>query len=135
MTTPESAPDRPVRILVTGSRTWTAIGALRAVLASVRQRYPRAILVHGGARGADQIAATVWASWGLRTEAHPADWATHGRAAGFLRNQAMVDLGATECLAFIRDHSRGAEHCAALAEAAGILTHRIRQEVITCPAQ
>lgn len=130
MNTPTTAPDGPTRILVTGSRNWTAFTALRATLVSARQRHPHAILVHGGARGVDQAAAAIWAGLGLRTEAHPADWTSHGRAAGFVRNQAMVDLGATVCLAFIRDHSRGAEDCAARAEAAGIPTHRIRQEVI-----
>jgi hypothetical protein len=35
----------------------------------------------------------------------------------------MVDLGADLCLAFIRNHSRGAAHCAAAAREAGITTH------------
>jgi hypothetical protein len=126
------SPERAVRILVTGSRTWTAITLLRDVLASVRENYPTAVLVHGGARGVDQAAAAIWAGWNLPTEAHPAEWTSHGRAAGFVRNQAMVDLGATVCLAFIRDRSRGAEHCAARAEAADIPTRRIREETTEC---
>lgn len=117
------------RILITGSRTWTAIALLRTTLAQWRQTYPDAVLVHGACRGADQIAAGIWSGWGLPVEPHPADWDTHGRAAGLVRNQHMVNLGADVCLAFIRNHSRGAEHTAALADAAGIPTHRYRQEV------
>jgi len=47
-----------------------------------------------------------------------------GRAAGFQHNAAMVAAGATVCLAFIRNGSRGASHTTALAEAAGIPTRR-----------
>jgi hypothetical protein len=116
------------RILITGSRTWTAATLLRSTLAHWRQTYPDAVLVHGACRGADLIAAGVWLGWHLPVEPHPADWTRHGRAAGFLRNRLMVDLGADVCLAFIRDHSRGAEHTAALATTAGIHTVHIRQE-------
>jgi hypothetical protein len=40
----------------------------------------------------------------------------------------MVNLGADVYLAFIRDHSLGVEHTAALADTAGIPTHRYHQE-------
>lgn len=120
-------PPQP-RILVTGSRTWTDVAGLRAVLDHWRRRLPGAVLVHGDARGADRLAAGLWRSWGLPTEAHPADWARHGRAAGPLRNQAMVATGARVCLAFIRRASSGATGCAHLAEAAGIPAHRTYQE-------
>ncbi len=116
------------RILITGSRTWTAVSLMRAELVMWRDIYPDAVLVHGACRGADLIAAGIWLGWRLPVEPHPADWTTFGRSAGFLRNRLMVDLGAAVCLAFIRDHSRGAEHTAALAETAGIRTVRIRQE-------
>ena len=110
------------RVLITGSRTWTDSTAIRAALSPFRA--PGVVLVHGDARGADRIAASVWHSWGLPTEAHPADWDTYGRAAGYRRNRHMVGLGADVCVAFIRNHSPGATHTADLAEQAGIHTTR-----------
>lgn len=97
---------RPVRILITGSRTWTdrtviahAISAyLHSVGTSIGAAWPFPIVVHGGARGADQLADAVARSWGWTPERHPADWDRHGRAAGFQRNAAMVALGADVCL-------------------------------------
>jgi hypothetical protein len=44
--------------------------------------------------------------------------------AGLARNRLMVELGADICLAFVRNGSRGASHCAALAEEAGIPVRR-----------
>lgn len=117
-------PDPFARVLITGSRTWTDNTIIRNALADVRQQHPDAVLVHGDARGADRIAAAIWRSWGMAVEAYPADWRRHGRAAGMLRNQAMVAAGADLCLAFIRDRSRGATHCADLAARAGIPTWR-----------
>jgi hypothetical protein len=116
-----------VRILITGSRTWTNISRISSVLAYHRQAFPGATLVHGDARGADWIAATVWDSWGLPTEAHPvtaADWQERPGRAGHDRNARMVSLGASLCLAFIRNSSPGATACAQLAERAGIPTYR-----------
>ncbi|GAA3638091.1 hypothetical protein GCM10022267_25750 [Lentzea roselyniae] len=115
------------RILITGSRRWTDVNRVRRMLAVVRALYPTAVLVHGNCRGADRIAAGIWRSWGLPTEAHPADWDRHKRAAGPIRNRHMVRLGAVLCVAFLRPDSRGSVHCAQLAERAGIRTIRIHQ--------
>jgi hypothetical protein len=61
------------------------------------------LVLHGGARGMDAIAADWAASKTILTEAHPADWIAHGRRAGPLRNQRMADrlreLGGGVCLA------------------------------------
>ena len=111
-------------ILVTGSRQWTDSTTIAAVLR--RWRAPGVVLVHGGARGADRIAAAIWRAWGLPTEEHRADWDRHGRGAGRVRNRLMVAAGADVCLAFIRDQSPGATHCADTAETAGIPTRRYR---------
>jgi YspA, cpYpsA-related SLOG family len=123
---------RPVRILVTGSRTWTdkvaiaqAISdSLHSMRTSIGGAWPLPVVVHGGARGADQLADAIARGWGWAPECHPADWARYGRAAGYRRNAHMVALGADVCLAFILDGSAGASHTAELAEAAGIPTRR-----------
>jgi hypothetical protein len=107
------------RVLVTGSRTWTDTTAIRQGLARVW--HPEAVLVSGACpRGADRLAEACWEHWGGRVERHPADWRRYPRRAGFVRNLAMVELGADVCLAFIRGQSRGATHCADAARAAGI---------------
>jgi YspA, cpYpsA-related SLOG family len=111
------------RILITGSRSWTNITAVRDALK--RHWHKDAVLISGACpRGADAIAEHIWSRWGGRIERHPAQWSSQGKAAGFIRNAEMVDSGATVCLAFIRSGSHGATHCAALAEAAGIPTER-----------
>lgn len=123
---------RPTRILITGSRTWTdrAVIAqaisdyLHSVGTSIGGAWPFPIIVHGDARGADQLADAIARNWGWTPEPHPANWHRHGRSAGYRRNAAMVALGADVCLAFILDGSRGASHTATLAETAGIPTHR-----------
>jgi hypothetical protein len=110
--------------LVTGSRTWADRLSIRQALAAVW--HPDTVLVSGACpRGADALCEACWTHWNGRIEHHPADWDQHGRAAGMLRNQAMVDLGADLCIAFIREHSAGATHCAELAERAGIPTRRV----------
>ncbi len=112
------------RVLVTGSRTWTDTKVIRGALASVWGD-GAAVLVSGACpRGADRLAEACWTRWGGHVERHPADWDRHGRGAGYRRNTAMVAAGASVCLAFIHAGSPGASHTAALAQAAGIPTHR-----------
>lgn len=50
-------------------------------------------IIAGGASGADTMAID-WAvvNWSPFTE-YPADWAKHGKAAGAIRNQQMLDDG------------------------------------------
>jgi hypothetical protein len=124
----------PYRVLVTGSRDWDDEGAiakpLTNLLAATAFVGDTLVLVHGACpRGADAM-ANAWAEWHrsrgahIEIERHPADWEQHGKRAGFIRNQAMVDLGAAACFAFIRNGSRGATHTAQRAEAASIPTRR-----------
>jgi hypothetical protein len=118
------------RILITGSRDWADRESMRAALfqqlTKLRPESGRAaVLIHGGCRGADSMAAAIWRSWGLSIEQHDADWAADGKAAGPIRNQRMVNLGADICLAFPTAGSRGTYDCVRRAREAGIPTEII----------
>lgn len=117
-----------MRVLVTGSRDWTSRCVIYRALGETRGWVPhdQMVLIHGGARGADQIAAHYAEAmdWGI--EKYPALWNLYGKRAGFMRNAEMVNAGADVCLAFIYNNSRGATHCAGLAESAGIPVRRYR---------
>lgn len=110
------------RILITGSRTWEdADTILEAIENETGDEWTDYTLVSGNCPlGADRMAEDVAESLGIHIERHPADWETHGKRAGFLRNAEMVNLGADVCLAFIRDDSKGATMTATMATRAGI---------------
>jgi hypothetical protein len=110
------------RILVTGSRDWTDEQKLAGYLSlSLTQDLDENVIVHGACpSGADKMASDWCKATGLREEPHPADWAAHGKAAGFRRNAEMAALGADLCLAFWDGESRGTAHMIACAVKAGI---------------
>lgn len=119
-----------IRVLVTGSRDWTDIDLMRETFETfmLENNHPEnPILIHGACpRGADQLADDLWLLAGFPVERHPADWDTLGKKAGFSRNHALVVAGADICYAFIRNKSKGATHCSALAELAGIPVKYVR---------
>jgi len=50
-------------------------------------------LIHGGATGGDEIAVYTAKALDLPVVCFSADWKTHGKAAGPIRNQKMLDEG------------------------------------------
>lgn len=91
-----------MRILVTGSRAWKSETQVCDALDRHTRHHPgHVIVVHGDCpTGADQFAKHGASHTGAQQEAYPAQWKQHGRAAGPLRDQHMVSLGADLCLAF-----------------------------------
>lgn len=54
---------------------------------------PDTVIIHGGAKGADSLADQWAVTKGVEIEEYKADWIKHGRAAGPIRNQLMLDKG------------------------------------------
>ena len=98
----------PQRVIVCGSRNWIDRDLIAFVIANHRDlRGDGLVIVHGAARGADTIAAEEAERLGIATEAHPADWNRHGRAAGHIRNEEMAKAGAVHVEAFWDGESKG----------------------------
>lgn len=126
------ASETSVRVLVTGSRDWddkeTLIEAFKVWWLQAEEP-ANPILVSGACpTGADAYAEELWDRFGWPVERHPAQWSTYGLPAGPRRNREMVEAGADICLAFIRNHSKGATGCSTLAVSAGIPVRTYRQD-------
>lgn len=84
-------------------------------------------IIHGGARGADTLAAGFAKASGKAVVEFKADWAAHGRAAGPIRNQRMLDEGRPDhVIAF--PGGRGTADMVARARAAGIPVQIVSDE-------
>jgi hypothetical protein len=84
-----------MRVLIYGGRDFVRSEHSDAFLDSVRTALGTRgiIVVCGAARGADTY-GELWAmDNGYLVDLFPADWAAHGRAAGHIRNQQMLDSG------------------------------------------
>lgn len=74
----------------------------------------------GKASGADEFAHQVADRMGLDTDRIPANWKEHGRAAGPLRNQRMLDAEPRPSLVIAFPGGSGTDNMIALASRAGI---------------
>lgn len=116
-----------MRVLVCGSRTFTDESIVTRVLHGFWDS--TLTVIEGGAKGADALAA-FWAQTrpdGVGHEQYPADWATHGKAAGPRRNQLMLDEGKPDIvLAFVDKplvESKGTADMVRRARMAGVTTY------------
>lgn len=96
-----------MRLVVTGARDWADRETIRCKLGEIA-RMVEVDLAHGGARGADTIAAEVARSLGMVVRKYTADWARHGNGAGMIRNRQMLDAEKPDLvLAFTDSLTRG----------------------------
>ena len=113
------------RILVTGSRNWVDAGTIEAMIHTL----PRdATVIHGACMGADLMASFAAKKWGCAVVSMRADWDKHGKAAGPIRNSAMLALAPDVVWAFHDDleHSKGTRDTVRKARRLGIPVAVIR---------
>lgn len=92
-----------MRTIFAGSRHLSSKTALTLVtIAQHEATWEITHVLHGDCRGVDKVSESL----GLPTTVYPADWKTHGKAAGPIRNQIMVD-NADALIAIWDGKSRG----------------------------
>lgn len=115
-----------VRILVCGDRHWDNRAAIAAKLRAYANIWVGSVegltIIEGGANGADTLAGEVARGLGLELEVYEAEWKKYGRAAGPIRNAAMLASGVDLVLAFHHDleASKGTANMVRLATRAGV---------------
>ncbi len=111
-----------MRVLICGGRDFTDRELMHSLLDKLRPVID--VVIHGAARGADEL-ADLWAQEsGKPVMAFPADWTTHGRAAGPIRNKRMLVEGKPDVV-FAFPGGRGTENMISQALAAHVLTARV----------
>lgn len=79
------------RVLVCGGRAYADRGELQRRLNALLSRHRALCIVEGGAQGADALAREWAIATGADLHQYEADWKRHGKAAGPIRNQRMLD--------------------------------------------
>jgi hypothetical protein len=110
-----------MRLLVCGGRDFRDDALLSAHLDAVHADRPISCVISGAASGADHLAYNWAKARGIDVVEFPADWKTHGKAAGPIRNRKMIVEGKPdEVIAF--PGGRGTADMKRAALAAGIPT-------------
>lgn len=107
-----------MRLLVCGGRDYRDRRAVFATLDGVAAKSPVTLLIEGGARGADALAAAWARERDVPVATFHADWEVHGASAGPLRNIRMLEEGAPD-LVVAFPGGRGTAHMTRIAREAG----------------
>lgn len=93
-----------MRILVCGGREYNDIPTLAKTLDALwgPDYLDAPTIISGEAKGADSLAKQYAFDCGLDYEGYPADWKKHGKAAGPVRNQQMLDEGKPDLVVAFR---------------------------------
>jgi hypothetical protein len=117
-----------MKVLICGDRNWTTKGPIKRELAALKAKHGRDLLViEGGCKGADLLARELAEEMNITVMEFPANWKYQRKAAGPIRNKAMLKWGQPDLvLAFHDDilHSRGTKDMVAKARASHI-EHRV----------
>lgn len=89
-----------MKVLVCGGREFQDWPALRMLLDAQHEGAPITLLIHGDAVGADRLAGKWARTRRVTVKAFPANWERDGKAAGPIRNSAMLLEGPELVIAF-----------------------------------
>jgi len=105
-----------MKLIVAGSRGFDDYQLMVRSINSFRATHPRVTdIVSGTARGADKLGERYAEEHNMNIVSMPADWNTHGRSAGYKRNEEMAKVS-DACICFWDGVSRGTSHMIDLAK-------------------
>jgi len=102
-----------MKVIIAGSRGFKDYALLKQTMNDLD--YDVTQVISGTARGADELGEKWAKENNIPVKQYPADWAQHGRKAGYVRNMEMV-LIADGLVAFWDGKSRGTSHTINLAK-------------------
>lgn len=82
-----------MRVLVCGGRDYANWDCVQAVFDKLHHDTPITTIISGGAKGADTLGEKWAATRSIQVARYPAKWKEYGKAAGWIRNQQMLDEG------------------------------------------
>ena len=119
-----------MRVLIAGGRDFNNLPFLEEVMGGVEFDSLTTVttVISGTARGADQLGERWAESYNIPVEKYPALWGVHGRAAGHIRNQLMLDDGKPD-LVIVFPGGEGSKNMVRKARKAGVETRTPGWEV------
>jgi predicted Rossmann-fold nucleotide-binding protein len=108
-----------MRLIVCGGRFYDDAAEVARRLGAIHARHGITLLIHGGAPGADRLAGRWAEERGIPTRAYPADWRKWDRAAGPIRNAAMLRVEKPDAVV-VFPGGIGTKNMIDLAEKAGV---------------
>jgi len=109
-------------IIVTGGRNYDD----SPMMCDVLNFLAPSRVIQGGAPGADTLAVFWCEAEDVEHKTYIADWATHGRAAGPIRNKEMLDAH-PEAVVVAFPGGRGTEDCVRQAQSRNMIILRVEK--------
>ena len=116
---PETKQQIHARVIVAGSRKWVNHEIVEAYLKVYLEQFAEVTIITGMAMGPDRFAYEYALKNDVPYEEYPADWDTHGKSAGYIRNSSMGLVG-THLIAFWDGVSKGTKNMIDIATKRGM---------------
>ena len=88
-----------MKLLISGDRHWKNENLIKDTITYFLPE----VVIHGGSRGADTLANRAAKFLHIPVQEFPAKWNIHGKAAGSIRNQQMIDEGNPDLVVAFHD--------------------------------